>query len=302
MRVMPTSLLLQAAEAIRTLAYDVYWAREFSPNDPDFCLFLGAGCSLPLTPASSELGEKLLEEMYSGIAPKERRLRFQEEFRGNLVGVSQVTLETICEAYKEKKGAEALLRSLKAKFDRIRTVHRGYETLGELVRDGYFKVIFTTNVDTLIEDAFRRARLKFNLIDNLSEYSRRPSLAGPRVYKLHGSYNKVDPNVAWRDLQQLHPMKEYHLNHFFESHSFIFVGYSAKDMDIFSALWQVDPSLLERLRIYSFTISGKSPDMEKLLRRFNSSSGNIAMGDVHDGGTFFFTLKNELKKVEKREK
>jgi len=299
---MSEGLLPRASNEIAALANEIYWAKEFDPTDPGFGLFVGSGCSLPLAPTSSELIEKLLEEMYRKIAPRKRLQGFKKEFRGAIEGLSHFSLEVVCEAYKEKRGPDALLRSLKAKFGKLGNFHKGYEALGELVKRGYFKLVFTTNIDTLMDDTFSGMRLKFDIVDDLSDFSRRPSLSRPCIYKLHGSYNKFDPNIAWRDVQQLHPRKELHLRHFFESNTFIFVGYSLQDMDIFSALWKVDPSFRERLRIYSFTMRGESADLKKLLRRFNSFKGNIALGDVHRGGAFFFALKDEIESVEEKEK
>jgi len=294
----------QAAVEIARLASDIYYAREVEPNDPGYCLFIGSGCSLPAAPSSSKLTEKLVEEFYGKIPSNERKSRFEREFP-SYVGEGHITLEAICEAYKEMRGPDALLRSLKAKFGQRGKFHEGYAVLGDLVKEGYFKAIFTTNIDTLIEDTFKKKELDFDLIEDLSDYqSRTPSTsaARPCVYKLHGSYDHPDPNVSDRDLQQLHPAKSRHLQFFFELNSFIFVGYSARDMDIFFSLSKVETFVRERLRMYSFTLSGDSPDMKKLLRRYNSIRGNIALGNVDNGGTLLFALKNEIKNVEEKAK
>lgn len=299
---MSKDLQIHALREIAGLAYLIYEARNLDPNDPGYCLFIGSGCSLPAAPSSSELVGELVEEMYPKSAPSELKTQFEKEFSDYFVGVTNISLEAVAEAYKQKKGAEALSRSLKAKFGKISNSNKGYEALGELVKEGYFKLIFTTNIDTLIEDSFSRIGLEFDLFNDLSDYYRRPALPRPRVYKLHGSYDKIDPNIAWRDVEQLHPRKELHLRHFFESNHFIFVGYSAQDFDIYSSLIRVDNAIRERLRIYSFTLHGKSQLMILLLRRFFSSKGNISMGNVKDGGTFFLTLKDEIKTIEEKKK
>ena len=299
---MSKSLRTEALGEIAELAYLLYSARKFEPNDPGYCLFIGSGCSLPTAPSSTKLVDDLLEEMYPKIRPKDRRKIFKKTYEMEIGAIDYPSLEVVSDAYKRKKGDEALLRFLKSNFSSIGKNSKGYEALCRLVKAGYFKLVFTTNLDTLIEDTFRIENLDFDLFNDLSDYSKRPSLYKPVVYKLHGSYDRVDPDLGWQQVQQLHPRKNLHLRHFFESNNFIFVGYSALDMDIFSSLVTVEPIVRDRLRIYSFTRSGKSENIKRLLMRYNSIRGNVALGNVSDGGTFFMTLTDELKTVEEKAK
>jgi hypothetical protein len=294
----------KAMEAIYGIANDIYWAREFSPNDPGYCLFIGSGCSLPLAPSYSELSERLLREMYPNVKDtNELFLRFKDEFQKEVYAIDKISLECICEGYRENKGEEALLRSLKREFEKEeykKKTHEGYRILGELIKDGFFKIIFTTNIDTLIEDTFQEMGLDFHLFETISDYDKRPSLDKPCLYKLHGTYNKR-ADVAWRDVQQLHPKKAHHLTHFFESNTFIFVGYSMQDKDIYETLYyKVDPFVRERLKIYAVTLSGSKGNMKELLSKFTSIKGDISLGEnVDNGGAFFFALKEGLKEIER---
>ena len=291
-----------AAEEIDELAHLIYSAREFEPNDPGYCLFIGSGCSLPIAPSSQKLADTLLEEMFPKTKPEERHRVFHQEFPSDSMSLDHISLEDVSDAYKTKKGDEALQRFLKVSFSKINNSSKGYEALASLVKAGYFKLIFTTNLDKLIENAFQKIGVKFDLFDDSSDYSKRPSLDKVVVYKLHGSYDKVDLDIGWRDVKQLHPRKQFHLRHFFESNNFVFAGYSGADMDILRCLQSVDPDHRKVLRIYSFTRSGNWENMKRLLRQYHSERGNVALGNVTDGGTFLFTLHDEIKNVEEKEK
>jgi hypothetical protein len=299
---MVVNLRTAAVSEIAELAYLIYSARKIEPNDPGYCLFIGSGCSLPFAPSSTKLVDDLLKEMYPKEKPTERRRIFQEKSQNEGTALDSHSLEVVAKAYKRKKGDEALRRFLVANFSTIPKNNKGYADLCSLVEDGYFKLIFTTNLDTLIEDTFLRQGLDFDLFNDLSDYSKRPSVYKPIVYKLHGSYNKIDPDVTWDQTQALHPRKQLHLRHFFESNTFIFVGYSGLDTDIIAGLYGVDPIVRDRLRIYSFTRSGTSENIKRLLTRYNSEKGNIAMGNIDDGGTFFSVLLDETKSVEEKAK
>jgi hypothetical protein len=72
------------------------------------------------------------------------------------------------------------------------------------------------------------------------------------------------------------------------------------DMDIIACLHEVIPVVRDRLRLYSFTRSGRSENMKRLLTRYNSEKGDIAMGNVDDGGAFFSVLLDETKTVEEK--
>lgn len=133
----------------------------------------------------------------------------------------------------------------------------GYIKLATLVRLGYFKVIFTTNFDTLLEDALIKIQASHQdnkiLIVGESEIDKitqaiKASSSSVKIIKLHGC---VTANMFFFTPEEIFGVKSKTI-HFLEeylSKDTLIIGHSMRDQDIThsinisdGSLWYVNPT------------------------------------------------------------
>jgi hypothetical protein len=119
----------------------------------------------------------------------------------------------------------------------------------------------------------------------------------PRIYKLHGTYTKVNPGVIWSELKELQPQKLAHLQHHWENFDFIFVGYSAEDMDIFDALKRTESSKRRGLGTYWFKKSQNGDKVIEIMSKYSTLRNLLALGDTPSGSEIFTVMENELSEL-----
>ena len=262
----------------------------------EFCLFLGAGASVSAgIPCGKEFRNKVLRSVYN-IDENTAEAKFKMEFK-NKIKNQKLTLEMILSGLKEKFGSSAL-RAVQNEVNRNLEPSTGYYSLAYLVRHGFFKVIFTVNFDELLEKALNEelGPGKYSVICTSDEFksltpSPPSSLKEPLLIKIHGTYKfESTLTVSWEDVQSLPPEKEKFLSYYAANYPLIFVGYSGRDPDIRSVLYQSSKSADHKI----FWVSPNllQEEAKGILRWFSSDPLNNHIKMKADD--FFDELEHQL--------
>ena len=111
--------------------------------------------------------------------------------------------------------------------------------IAQLVKHGYIDVIFTTNFDTLLEQAFEKVGIKKDNFIVASDDEDFKIYGGKIViYKLHGTVQNINSLITTLDGvgTGLSKNKEEILSHYLSSNPFWFIGWSNNDYDITSVI------------------------------------------------------------------
>ena len=228
-----------ASRAIRKLANLMRVRQENA--EPPYVLILGAGASL--TSGASSFG-KVIESVvddYSGKDPSAMSWDNKvAEFYEILDGFSESERYAIIKKHIEGQRPSA-----------------GYHALAQLASAGYFDVVFSTNYDTFVEDAFADAGLRsrdFTVLINGQDTEegiiKALSYRQPRIklVKLHGDLGARIFAFTPEEIFQFSEKIERVLTDYL-SRDVIINGHSMRDDDINrcfrekgGALWYVNPS------------------------------------------------------------
>jgi len=220
---------------LEELAHQMQIRQKVITDPPrPFVLLLGAGTSMESGyPGNSRLVDEVIG-IQEDLSECERRERFEETW-----------------ASRGKSYREKILEQLFPPVKRS----PGYGNLAELIARGFFEPIFTTNIDTLLEDALHDADLRRGdfavgiaklhtdqAFTDLFESSR-PKI---KIFKLHGDlrwgrYAFTQPEI-FRFTGELQSLIRQHLRK-----DLVVIGYSLHDFDMLAcmdegdALWYVNP-------------------------------------------------------------
>ncbi len=266
-----------ASRAIKVLA-NLMKARKENA-EPPYVLILGAGASL--TSGASSFG-KVIESVVSDYSVKDSGAMSWDdkvaEFYEILDGFSESERYAII-----KKHIEGQQPS------------RGYHALAQLAKEGYFDVIFSTNYDTFVEDAFADTGLRsrdFTVLINGQDTEegiiRALRYPQPRIklVKLHGDLGARVLAFTPEEIFQFSERVESVLTDYL-SRDVIISGHSMRDDDINrclrekgGALWYVNPS---------------APTAGDFIwRAMRVRKGTVIEGEDGYFDNFFCALRDEL--------
>jgi len=228
-----------ASRAIKVLANLMRVRKE--NNEPPYVLILGAGASL--TSGASSFG-KVIESVVNDYSSKDSNAMSWDdkvaEFYDILDGFSESERYAIIKRHIEGQRPSA-----------------GYHALAQLAREGYFDVIFSTNYDTFVEDAFADVGLRsrdFTVLINGQDTEegivKALSYPQPRIklVKLHGDLGARVFAFTPEEVFQFSEKIERVLTDYL-SRDVIISGHSMRDDDINrclrergGSLWYVNPS------------------------------------------------------------
>jgi hypothetical protein len=228
-----------ASRAIKVLA-NLMRVRKENAESP-YVLILGAGASL--TSGASSFG-KVIESVVNDYSVKDPNAMSWDdkvaEFYDILDGFSESERYTIIKKHIEGQRPSA-----------------GYHCLAQLARAGYFDVIFSTNYDTFVEDAFADAGLRsrdFTVLINGQDTEegiiKALNYPQPRIklVKLHGDLGARIFAFTPEEIFQFGEKIESVLTNYL-SQDVIINGHGMRDDDINrclrekgGALWYVNPS------------------------------------------------------------
>ncbi|MGE4267820.1 MAG: SIR2 family protein [Deferribacterales bacterium] len=114
----------------------------------------------------------------------------------------------------------------------------GYAYLISLVDSGYFKTLFTTNFDDLINEAFYKFSDKRPIVcaHDSSVNSITVTSSRPKVIKLHGDYLFDDIKSTVRETESLEENMKNKFTEFCKDYGLIIIGYSGNDRSIMDVL------------------------------------------------------------------
>lgn len=114
-----------------------------------------------------------------------------------------------------------------------------HKILAELIQLGYFKFVFTTNFDDLLEKALSNLNIDYDLITcendiEVNESWEKTKIC--RIFKLHGDYKKSNLKNTEFELQKLDKLMSKDFQYIIDRYGLIFIGYSGRDQGIMNQL------------------------------------------------------------------
>lgn len=147
------------------------------------------------------------------------------------------SLEVIAEIYENLKGRVELCKMLRELLNEDKAIlSKGHRKFAELVRNGYFHTVITTNYDNILEKAIesipRKPRVRRIMTDSPIPYIEHDEV---KILKYHGSIEREttiiisekDYFIAMEDRKRLHE----HIANLFKTHELLLVGFSMRDFD-----------------------------------------------------------------------
>lgn len=209
-------------------------------SNPNYSLLLGAGCS-----ASSGIrsGQRLVNDW--------RREIFDSGNPNQKNASDDVVLEYLVRqnSWYDQRNEYACLFEKRFELPRLRRAFVenevkeknpsiGYGYLTGLVDQSYFKTIFTTNFDDLINEAFHRFSESRPIVcaHDSSIHSITVTSVRPKIIKLHGDYLFDDIKSTLRETETLEQNMKEKFTEFAKDFGLIVVGYSGSDRSVMDNL------------------------------------------------------------------
>lgn len=211
-------------------------------NEPNYSLLLGAGCSITsgIRPAKELISEWKKEILLSDPNSK----NFSEEDYLKSCSWYDPRNEYSC-LFEKRYDLPQHRRMFIEKEVDGKKPSIGYEYLSKLIGNSYFRTIFTTNFDDLLNQSFYsylKARpivcAHDSSINSVTITSKRP-----KIIKLHGDYLFDGIKSSMREVETLEDNMRNKFTEFAKNYGLIVIGYAGNDrsiMDILSYLLKRD--------------------------------------------------------------
>jgi len=241
-------------------------------HEGDAAVFVGAGMSRP---AGFVDWKGLLRE-----CAKELNLDIDREH--DLVAVAQYYLN------HRGRDRSSLNQILRNEFDKPVTSTKNHEIIANLP----ITTIWTTNFDTLIEDALRKNRKSVDVKSRDKDIATHKKGRDTVLYKMHGDIARPDETVICKDdyeqYARNHPIFQNTLEADLLSKTFLFLGFSFSDPNLEYMLGHLR-SLLEDSKREHYAVMRKVRlnwhkdkleaqnyiNMRRISRRFRSRTYNV---------------------------
>lgn len=268
--------------------------RERVTGVPNYCLLLGAGCSVSSGIRSgSQLVQAWRKELFERLNPEvpydnDLAIKYLSEKQGAWYSYSKEYSSLFEKMYDLPRQRRMFVE----KEVSDKEPNLGYAYLARLVDSGYFNTIFTTNFDDLINEAFFRFSqtrpvvcAHDSSISSITVTSKRP-----KIIKLHGDYLFDDIKSTMRETESLEDNIKKKMVEFGRDFGLVVVGYNGGDrsvMDVIHYLLRNDDYL--KNGVYWCVRRGELPseDLQKLLWRDRAYYVEIdgfdeVMADLHN--------------------
>ena len=222
----------------------VRFIKTRSDDNPNHSLLLGAGCSVTSGVRSAgELIQQWRKEVYVSYHPDCRDADYDEERCTSYLGEKH-------SSWYDKRNEYASLFEKRYDLPRQRpmfieqevadkTPSLGYAYLAKLVKKRYFRTMFTTNFDDLLNEAFYLYSderpivcAHDSAISSITVTSKRP-----KIVKLHGDYLFDDIKSTLRETESLEENIKNKFVEFAKDYGLIIVGYGGNDRSILDVLF-----------------------------------------------------------------
>lgn len=270
-------------------------ARYSGTGAKPYVLFLGAGVSIPSgLPSGTGLVDAVLND--SGYGSQIEDDKHRQEVRWSRF---QAVWDNL-----GREGQETTLRKLLTSSRE----NSGLKCLAELIRDGYFDFVLSTNIDQLLEQHVIRAGVPQDQFVVTVASVMRPEIIGDvltrkfgkHLLKLHGDLAHREWAFSPRELYRFTGSLQTRLEDFLKDRDVILVGHSLHDEDVLEwlsfptslpghTLWYVnrDPipehisKLLSRQRIVNEVVS-PAGDSERFFCELRDGISRLAEPDILD--------------------
>lgn len=225
----------------RTIDDLIRFIKTRNDENPNYSLLLGAGCSIT---SGIDSASKLIEEWKYEIFK-------QENSSTEIESIKDSDLEDyfLKQMWYDSRNAYSSLFERKYDLPRQRRMFIekevgekfpsiGYAYLIKLVENNYFKTLFTTNFDDLLNEAFYQYSNRRPLIcahdssiNSITITSKRP-----KIIKLHGDYLFDDIKSTLRETESLEENIKNKFIEFSKDYGLIVIGYGGNDRSIIDVL------------------------------------------------------------------
>ncbi len=243
-------------------------------GEPPYILILGSGPSV-------SLGSNSMKRVVKAVAGSVDLEKFYE----TLDGLSPLERYVILKKHFAEAG-----------------ISPGYRRLAELIKEGFFDIIFTTNLDPFLENSLEAANLDFEVLicgegalDRMGQMDipglgQRPESARPpiRIVKLHGDVLSRSFAFTPSEISLFGSDGERVLRRYL-SHDLIIVGHGPRDYDINRAIEREGGSI--------WYINQSPPPTDNLVyqaMRARGTQTNVISGEFGLFDRFFEALHSEL--------
>lgn len=215
------------------MAFSVY-------NNPGvYALLLGSGVSRAAEiPTGWEIVKDLIKQIAvaQGEAISENPIEWYEEEHGiqpryddllAKLGKASAERNSILRRYFEASAEE------RERDDKIKSPTRAHRSIAQMIKDGFIRVVLTTNFDRLLENALMEIGIVPDVVstDSMLEGARPPQHSAITIYKLHGDYRDDSFKNIAGELAEYTPQWNALLDRIIDEYGLIVCGWSA-DWDI----------------------------------------------------------------------
>lgn len=230
----------------RTVADLARYITTRTDDNSNYNLLLGAGCSINSgVRSANELIQlwrtEILGALTGGKEALDKSIDSQKEFLKNQCSEWYDPSREYSSLFERRYDLQRQRRMFVEKEVSGAFPSIGYAYLTSLVSKGYFRTLFTTNFDDLLNEAFYTFSTERPIVcaHDSSIVSVTVTSKRPKVIKLHGDYLFDDLKATTRETESLESNMKAKFFEFSKEAGFIVIGYSGADrsiMDIFSTL------------------------------------------------------------------
>jgi len=224
----------------RTIDHLITYCSTRTDNNPNYSLLLGAGCSVtsgirPATKLIEEWKKELYIQEQNSAIEEYSNEKADEYFAKEMWYDNRNPYSAL---FERKYDLPRQRRMFVEQEVRDKSPSIGYAYLIKLVENNYFKTIFTTNFDDLLNEAFYQFSTQRPLvcahdsaISSITITSKRP-----KIIKLHGDYLFDDIKSTLRETESLEENIKNKFSEFAKDYGLIVVGYGGNDRSIVDIL------------------------------------------------------------------
>jgi len=224
----------------RTVDHLITYCSTRTDNNPNYSLLLGAGCSVtsgirPATELISQWKKELFIQEQNLPSEDYSTEKAEQYFAKEMWYDNRNPYSAL---FERKYDLPRQRRMFVEQEVRDKSPSIGYAYLIKLVENNFFKTIFTTNFDDLLNEAFYQFSTQRPLvcahdsaISSITITSKRP-----KIIKLHGDYLFDDIKSTLRETESLEENIKNKFSEFAKDYGLIVIGYGGNDRSIVDIL------------------------------------------------------------------
>ena len=213
---------------------------------PNFCLLLGAGCSVSSGIRSGEtLVTEWRKEVYEQLSSRPSNEAYTDEDAKNYLKENEQSWYSPSKEYsslfERKFDLPRQRRMFVEKEVTGKSPSIGYAYFINIINKRFFNTIFTTNFDDLVNEAFYLFSNERPIIcaHDSAISSVTVTSSRPKIIKLHGDYLFDDIKTTLRETETLEQNMQAKFIEFAKDYGLIVIGYSGGDRSIMDTLNQL---------------------------------------------------------------